>query len=358
MKRIRTYLIIGIVLVFLIFVKATFFTSEKPKGQGQGKDGKKQATPVSVFVIGDKKIEDKIYANGTVLSNEEAELKLEASGRITYLNLPEGKTVRKGTLLLKLNDAEIRAQLEKIIAQLKLAAETESRQRNLLQLNGISKQEHETALSNLLSLKADSLYLRTQIAKTELYAPFDGTIGIKNISEGSYITPAVVVAVIQQINPVKIEFSLPEKYSALFKEGDIIEYKKEGINEVLSGKIAVKDPAVDLNSRSMRYRAISNNNKGLLYPGAFVRVELSVKDHSASLFVPTEAIVPIAKGKKVYIVKNNLAEEKIVETGIRTEDHVQVFSGLQVGDSVVVNGNFQLKNGGPVKVVKGKKKQL
>jgi len=348
----KSYLIIGGVIISLVAVKLLFFAPAKPKEFGKGKDGKKPTTPVTVFVVGDKALEDKIYANGTVLANEEAELKLEASGRIVRLNLPEGKSVSKGTLLVKLNDADIRAQLEKVVAQLKLTTENESRQRSLLQKEGISKQEYDVALSSLLALKADSHYLRTQIAKTELYAPFNGVIGVRNISEGSYITPATILAVIHQIDPVKIEFSLPEKYSNLINEGDQITYQKEGLDKVLTGKIAVKDPSIDLTNRSIRYRAISSNSKRLLFPGAFVRVELLLNKKSNTLFVPTEAIVPVAKGKKVFIVKNGLAEGKIIESGIRTEDFVQVVSGLNAGDSVVVNGNFQVKDGGAVKVAK------
>ena len=356
MKKIRPYIIVLVILVALIFIKAKFFTSEKTKNAGPGKDGKKPATPVKVFVVGDTKIEDKVYANGTVLANETAELQLETSGRITYLYLPEGKQVAEGTLLLKVNDAEIRAQLDKVVAKLKLYVGTEARQRQLLQSNGISKQEYELTLSDLQSLRADSQYYQTQIAKTELHAPFSGIIGVRNISKGSYITPSIIVTNIHQVNPVKIEFTLPEKYSEMFKVGDLISYKKEGSSEILTGKIEVKDPSVDLNSRSVRYRALSPNPKGLLSPGAFVKVELLVRDNANTLFVPTEAIVPIVKGKKVYVVKNNIAEEKIIETGIRTEDNIQILSGLQIGDSVVINGNFQLKNGSPVKIAKGNKK--
>lgn len=356
MKKLRSYVIVATILVVLVFVKAKFFTSEKVKAAGADKQGKKPATPVGVFVVGDEQLADKVYANGTVLANEEAELKLETSGRVIFLNLPEGKAVTKGTLLLKVNDAEIKAQLEKIVPKLALARETESRQRQLVQINGISRQEYESTLSDLLSLKADSLYLQTQIDKTELYAPFNGTMGMRTISVGSYITPEVSVANIRQLNPVKIEFSLPEKYSALFNQGDKISFKKEGLQETLTATINVKDPFVEVDSRSVRFRALSSNAKGLLFPGAFVRVELLVKNNTNAVFVPTEAIVPVVRGKKVFVIENNTAKEKMVETGIRTEDHIQILSGLKAGDSVVVNGNFQLKEGSTVRVGKTKKK--
>lgn len=353
MKKIRIYLLVTAIIAILLLVKFLFFPTEKPKeAKGAGKDGKKPASLVSVFVVGAEKLQDKLQASGTIVANEEAELKVEASGRIIYLNLPEGKTVNKGTLLLKVNDADLRAQLDKIRAQLKLASDAEIRQRRLLQMEGASQQEYDITLSNLQSLKADSAYLQAQIAKTELYAPFNGVISIRTVSNGSYITSATPVGKIIEIDPVKIDFSVPEKYSSLFKEGNVVDFVTESSPQHFTGKIIVKDPIIDLANRSIRYRAISRNPKRQLLPGAFVKVELALNDKSNSLFVPTEAIVPVLKGKKVFVIKEGVAEEKIVETGLRTEDHVQILSGLSIGDSVVVNGNYQLKKGAAVKVMK------
>ncbi|MBC7451688.1 MAG: efflux RND transporter periplasmic adaptor subunit, partial [Cytophagales bacterium] len=294
---------------------------------------------------------DHVYASGTIIANEEAELKAEASGTITYIHLPEGKFVKAGTLLLKVNDADLRAQFDKLNIQLKLAEQNELRQRKLLQINGISQQDYDIIRANLYSLKADSAFHQAQITKTEIRAPFDGVIGIRNVSLGSYLTPAITVAQIHQIDPVKIDFTLPEKYSSLFKEGENIHFKTEGSVTDYTAKIFVKDPKVDINSRSVRYRARVNNQDKQLSPGAFVRIELSLHDNRSALFVTTEAVIPVLKGKKVYVIKDGLAEERMVETGLRTEDHVQILSGLVAGDSVAVNGNFQLKQGSSVKVV-------
>ena len=348
----KSYLIIGVVIASLIGIKFLFFPTEKPKDAKGGKEGKKPASLVSVFVVGSEKLQDKLYASGTLIANEEAELKIESSGRIVYLNLPEGKTVAKGTLLLKVNDADLLAQLDKIRAQMKLASDAEGRQKKLLQIEGTSQQEYEITLSSLQSLKADSSYLKAQIAKTQLYAPFNGVIGIRSVSNGSYITATTPIARIMEIDPIKIDFSVPEKYSSLFKEGDLVDFVTESTPQHFVGKIIVKDPVIDLTSRSIRFRAISRNPKRLLLPGAFVKVELALNNKSNTLFVPTEAIVPVLKGKKVFVIKGGIAEEKTVETGLRTEDNVQILSGLSVGDSVVVNGNFQLKKGSEVKVMK------
>lgn len=355
MKTVRNYLIAALVIGTLLGAKAWWFPGEKAKEKG-AKEGKKNATTVSVFVAGEGKLEDKLFASGTLLATEEAELKTETSGRVILLNLPEGKTVKAGTLLLKVNDADLQAQLNKTSIQIRLAHETEQRVRRLLQVEGSSRQEHDNAVAALQALKADSAYLQAQIAKTEIRAPFDGVIGIRSVSIGSYVTPLVAVAKIHQIKPIKIDFSLPEKYTPLLKTGDEVHFKTESSTQSFSGKIIVKDPEVDFNTRSVRYRALSNNAKEILLPGAYARVEIPLKKSSEYLFVPTEAIVPFLKGKKVFVVKDGVAEEKIVETGLRTEDHIQVLSGLEVGDSVVVNGNYQLKKGAPVKVKQPKAK--
>lgn len=354
MKKIKPYLLTVVAIGSLIAIKLLFFPSQKAGGSGSGKD-KKSAVPVTVCVIGDDAFQDHIYASGTVVANEEAALKAEASGTITYLNLPEGQRVKAGTLLLKVNDADLRAQLDKINIHLHLAEESEARQRKLLKVSGTSQQEYDVALADLKSLKADSTYHRALLAKTEIRAPFDGVIGIRNVSIGSYLTPAITVAYIHQLDPVKIDFSLPEKYSNLFNVGDAIHFKTEGSSVTYTAKISVKDPMVDAGSRSVRYRALSRNTDSKLLPGAFTHVELLIKDKIESLFVPTETVIPFLTGKKVYIVKNGVAEERIIETGLRTADNVQILSGLAAGDSVVVKGNFQLKENTPVKIVQRKK---
>ncbi|HEX8546208.1 MAG TPA: efflux RND transporter periplasmic adaptor subunit [Cytophagaceae bacterium] len=356
MTKAKPYIIAGGIILFLLLLKFQFFPGGKLKGgKGSGKGGKNGATPVSVFVVGKSSLQNNFYTSGTILPNEEAELKAEATGRVTYLNLPEGSYVKAGTLLLKVNDSDVKAQFSKITTQLKMASVAEARQKKLLHLEGISAQDYDIALSNLNVLKSDSAYHRALLSKTEIYAPFDGIIGIRNVSHGGYLTPATTVAKILQINPIKIDFSLPEKYSSLLTVGDLIKFKTEGLADVFTAKLTVRDPQVDVGSRSVRYRAVCNNPKAILLPGSFARVEIDLKENSKSLFVPTEAIVPVLKGRKVFVVKNGKAEQRMVETGLRTDDHVQVISGLQVNDSVVVNGNFQLKDGADVKVSGAKK---
>ncbi|HET6225311.1 MAG TPA: efflux RND transporter periplasmic adaptor subunit, partial [Bacteroidia bacterium] len=283
--------------------------------------------------------------------------KAEASGNVIYIDLPEGATVNEGALLLKVNSADLRAQFEKLKVDLKLALEVERRQHQLIVIGGISQQEYDISLAKYNSLKADSSYYQAQIAKTEVRAPFNGILGIRRVSIGSYITSAVTITHIYQTDPVKIDFTIPEKYSALFKVGDVIQFSTEGSSTIHEGKITVRDPQVDLESRSVHYLAVTRNPNALLLPGAFARVQLLLKNNTNAFFVPTESIVPVLNGTKVYLIKNGKAEEQLVKTGLRTEDYVQVLSGLSPGDSIVVSGNFQLKQGARLKIITDKKKK-
>jgi membrane fusion protein, multidrug efflux system len=353
MKILKTSLIIAVVIGLLVAVKFLLFPSEtSANSKATSGKGVMPASPVTIYLAGISKLGDKLEATGTVLANEEADLKPEVSGRITYLHLPEGQYVVQGTLLLKINDADLKAQLDKIKSQLKLASESEARQRRMLQMEGTSQQEYDQALATLTGLRADSAYYQAQIAKTEIRAPFSGTIGIRNVSPGSYVTPASVVATIQQTNPVKIDFSLPEKYASLLQIGSTVQFRTEASNTTYQAKIVVRDPKIDATSRNVRYRAVAQNPNGKLLSGSYARIDLSLTDKAGSIYVPTEAVVPTLKGKKVFVVKNNVAEERVVQSGLRTSDKIQIYEGLSVGDSVVVTGNMQLKPGATVKVLK------
>ena len=350
MKAFKTFTIVLIAIGLLIGLKFLFFPIEQNKTTGPLPDAKTPPTPVTVCIAGSSALEDKLLATGTIIANEEAELKPEMNGRIVYLFLPEGQLVNQGKLLVKINDTDLKAQFERIKSQLRFAHTTEARLKRLLQMEGASQQEYDQAFSTLHTLKADSAYYLAQIAKTEIRAPFSGFIGIRNVSPGSYVTTTTTLANIQQINPVKIDFSIPEKYASLLNKGEFISFRSETVHDLLKAQIVVKDPKINANNRTVRFRAMCPNPKGNLLPGAFVHIELLLADKKESIYIPTEAIIPTLKGKKVFVVKNGLAEERIVSDGLRTTDKIQINLGLEQGDSVVVTGNMQLKTGAPVRV--------
>jgi membrane fusion protein (multidrug efflux system) len=208
------------------------------------------------------------------------------------------------------------------------------------------------ATNQLQALKADAEVLKVQIARCSITAPFNGVLGLRNISEGSYITPQQVVTSIQQLNPVKIDFSIPERYASLIKTGSLINFKIEGSTENFQGTVFAFEPGIDVSSRSLKIRARANNPSNKLKPGAFAKIELVLDKNANALMVPTQAIVPILKGQQVFISKNRKAEAIAVETGLRSESQVQILSGLAAGDSVIITGLMGLKPGASLKILK------
>ena len=349
--KIKTLILIVLVIGALLALKFIVFPPKNASTGGPGgQQGKPSASVVTVYVAKAEKLENSIYASGTVLANEEVELKPELSGKIVQLNFKEGSAVNKNQLLVKINDAEFQAQLKKLQLENALAETQLKREQELLKISGISQQDFDISQNKVSSIKADIDYLQSQIAKTEIRAPFDGWVGLKNVSEGAYITPATIIANIQQINPVKLDFSVSERYSDQVKKGDKVIFRIEGLKKDLIGEVFAVEPKIDMATRTLRVRAICPNNQGVIYPGAFARVQLTLDDIENAIMVPTESIIPDLKGKKIIRLKDGKADFVKVETGLRTEAAIQVTEGLSVGDTVVTTGIMQLKPGTPVKI--------
>lgn len=352
--RAKTLLIIILVIAVLAVIKIFFLSpAQVPAGPGAG--GKAPAVPVTVVVVQDAKVENKITVAGSVIANEEALLKPESAGKIISLEIKEGAEVQKGQLLAKLNDAPLQAQLKKATVQQKLAAEKEQRLKQLLDVKGVSQDEYDIALSNLNASNADIDLLKAQIMETEIRAPFNGIVGLKNVSEGNYISTADVIASVQQIDPVKIDFSVPEKYADKIKMNDTVFISMDGSNKKYRANIYALDPKIDVNTRSLKVRALCNNQKREIFPGAYAQVTLILRAEK-SVIIPTMAVIPDLRGQKTFVVKNGKAEPVKIETGVRTDSTIEVISGLQSGDTVVTGGILSLKPGAPVKIQGQKKK--
>jgi membrane fusion protein (multidrug efflux system) len=359
MKKIRTVLIVVVVIAALVFIKIKFLTSDTTQG-GMQQQGKSQVTIVNAYVVTPQKLDNKIFVTGTVLANEEVVLLPEVPGKIIAIHFTEGGKVSKGDLLVKINDADLQAQLKKLQLQEKLASDNEAREKKLLDVNGISQMEYDGIVTQLNSVKADIQLTQAQIAKTEIRAPFDGNIGLKYVSEGSYVSSATAassaakIATLQQIDPVKIDFSVPEKYSTVVQRGDSIHFSIQGSDEKFKGQIYAIEPKIDLNTRSVQLRAICRNKEGKIFPGSFAKIELILKESPNSILIPTEALIPELKGQKVFLSKNGKAQSQKVEIGIRTDTQIQITSGLQAGDTVITTGIMQLKPDAPVKIMERK----
>ncbi|MBI2269753.1 MAG: efflux RND transporter periplasmic adaptor subunit [Bacteroidetes bacterium] len=353
MTKLKTPLIILTVVILLVVIKIAFLSPPKnPAAQLQGKRNSTPPSPVAIYVAAPRELNNNVFVTGSVIANEEVVLVPEVSGKLISLSIVEGSVVNKGDLLAKINDADLQAQLKKLELQAKIADEKVNRQKQLLSISGISQEEFDISLNLLNTAKADIDYTKALIAKTELRAPFSGTIGLKNVSEGSLVTPTTRIAAIQQLNQVKIDFSIPEKYADAITLNSTIQFTITDNKEIFIAKVYAIEPRIDQATRTIQLRALAANPTGKLFPGAFAKIQLPLKKISNAIMIPTEAIIPVLKGKKVFVCKNGKAQQLNVETGIRTDSLIQVINGLQAGDSVITTGIMQLKQDNLVRVVR------
>lgn len=332
-------IICSILLLTLISCKG------KSKKIASPQAGPAKSPPMKVdgYIVRPQLFQENIEVPGTVVANEVAEIHPEASGRIVQLNVKEGSFVSKGTLLAKLYDGDLRAQLNKLQVQLALAEKTEERQAQLLKIQGISQQDYDISLLQVNSLKADIGILQTSIAKTVVRAPFNGKIGLNKVSPGAYVTPASVIATISQTDQLKLDFTIPEKYTGQIKIGQPVTFMIEGSKKELGAKIAATEANVTETTRTLMVRAAISGKDAALLPGAFARVKLSFDPDPNTILVPTQAVLPQARGKKVILYKGGIAVFADVTTGVRDSARVQVMEGLQAGDTVVVTGLLSVR---------------
>jgi len=352
----RTILLIGVLILALVIGKLFVFSKPgEAKETGKAAEGNKSvksgnAIPVNVYVIERQSLDNQIFASGTVVPNEEVNLMAEISGRIVKLDIREGSFVQKGQLIAKINDRELKAQLQKIGYNQELAQKIETRQKKLLNVEAINLEEYDITNNNIRVLEADKEVIESQLEKTEIRAPFSGRIGLKNISVGAYVAPGTSIVTLVQSNPVKIDFTVPEKYSPDIRNGNMIRFTLDNDPSTYHAKVIAIDPKVDENLRTLRIRASASNPAGRFVPGMFVKIMANLEANKSALMIPTEAVVPVLKGKKVYVVKNGKAQETMVVTGVRTDKKIQIIEGLQPGDSLITSGIIALKANAAVKV--------
>jgi membrane fusion protein (multidrug efflux system) len=312
--------------------------------------GRPAAMSVSGIVTTLQPLDNIVNSSGTILASESVDLAAEASGTIQSISFKEGAHVKKNDLLVKINDEDLRAQLKKTELQIQLATDQADRQKRLFETNNSSKEQYDVAVNTLATLKADLENLVASIRKREIRAPFEGIIGLRYVSEGSYISPTTRIASIQKINPLKIDFSIPEKYAGKVRVGDVVKLHSDETNLDFTGKVYAVEPEIEPSTRTVQLRALCDNKAEKIYPGGYVHVELRLKEPGGALMIPTQAIIPVLKGQTVLVRKNGVVVSVPVKTGIRTPSEVQITNGLSAGDTVLTTGILQLRPGMPVTV--------
>lgn len=356
MKKIIIPVLVVVVLLLAALPKILPYFTSGPAGQsagGPGGPGGGGPLPVEAVVLKPEVFEKKLVVTGSILPGESIEIRSEAAGKITSIFFQESQRVAAGAALVKINDDELVAQLEKQKYNRKLYQDNEFRQRKLLEKEAISQEEYDNALNRLRTTEADVRVLETQIAETSLVAPFSGFIGFRYVSPGAYITPSTVIATLYSLDPAKVEFSIPARYATRVALGNAINFRQENDQtQSFKGTVYAIEPQIDPKTRTLKIRAKTPNPKGVLIPGQFVSIELILETVDKALLVPTEAVIPVQDGAKVFVLRGGKAEEVQVTAGERTERNLEIVSGLNPGDTVIATGILQLKPGMGIKVTK------
>jgi membrane fusion protein, multidrug efflux system len=346
---IYTLLILGIGA--LIYYRISENNAKKADAAGGGgKGGKKPSMSVNAVVVRPEEFSNTLSLSGSIEANEQIELSAEVSGIAEKILFEEGKQVAKGQVLVKINDIELRAQLGQAQTRQNLASENARRARLLFDKEAISREEYDIATADFKTAQAQTQLINAQIAKTSIRAPFSGTIGLRNISPGAYVTPDIIIARLVNSSQVKITFSLPEKYASQVKVNSKLSFTVAGTTDKFQATIYALEPAVEEATRTLRIRALAQNPNGRFIPGTFANVELPLEKIEGAYIIPTEAIVPVQNGKKVFVSRKGKAAEVMVTTATRTDKDIVVLSGLKAGDTVLTTGVLTLKKDTPVKV--------
>jgi len=332
-------------MIIIFFAGCT----DKKKDDPPAKAKSAPAPIVDVIIAKPTRVSNIVEANGTVIANESVELHPEATGKLIYLNIPEGRYVTKGTILAQVNDADLRAQLNKSKVQLQLYRENEERLRKLLDINGVNQADYDAALNLVNSTKADIAYTEALIEKTIVRAPFSGVVGLRQVSLGAYVSPTNAIATLQQTSELKIDFTLPEEYSNIIKIGNTVDVEVDAAKQIhRQATIIATEPQVNQNTRNIVVRAILQQGKG--NPGAFVKVFVNAGNNNNAIMVPTNCIIQSDINNQLILVKHGKANFVNVQTGIRDSANVEITSGVNPGDTVVVTGVLFARDKNPVRI--------
>ena len=345
MKKITIY----IVLILAVSVGIWFGT--KHSTIPDISKNKRLLSPIAstYIIVKDTTLSRLLHVSGSLFPQDEIAIAPEISGRIKRLFIKEGSFVQKGSVLVKLEDAELQAQLSKVKALIDLAEINAKREKELLKGGGTSAELLERADNTVITLQSDFQMLKAAIAKTEIKAPFSGTIGLKEVSEGSFVSPGTKISHLVNSSPIRIECSIPEKYTSLIKKNMKIQFHVYGNEQSFEAKISAINPMIDPISRTTKIIALYSNKKEECKPGAFADIEIPLSVEEKAIIIPNEAIVPDIRGLRVFLLKQGKAKPKPIEAGMRTASSLEIIKGLNIGDTVLVAGASLMKAGSRVK---------
>jgi membrane fusion protein (multidrug efflux system) len=293
--------------------------------------------PVGVETVRPMPIEESLAATGTLLADERVEVVSEVAGKVEEVLFDEGSLVSSGQVLVRLDTVTQVAERDRAFYRFELTERHEARQRKLLDEGLLSQEEYDFTVGELNVLRSELELRNAMLEKAEIRAPFAGRAGLRYVSPGAFVTPQTRLTTIQVLDPVKVEFAVPESYARVIAPGASIRFRVQGLPDTYQGTVYATEPAVDPETRSLTVRARSPNPGRELIPGTFAEVELAVRGSAEALSVPAIAVIPELGGKKVFVLEDGKAVSRPVETGIRTASRVEIVEGLEAGEQVIVS---------------------
>ena len=341
----KRYLILAIMLLFCCGFTLTILAKQNNASQ------KHQMPPTVVETAkAQSKIwQDSISSTGTISAFNGIMLSPEIPGRITKIYFKSGQYVKQGTPLIQIYPDVIKAQLEKAQAQLKLSKLEYARNSKLYKKKFVSKEELDKLKANLDSATAEVNLQNAQLKQYLMTAPFSGKLGLRKVSLGDYVNPGKDLVSLQSVDPMMIDFSVPQVYQGEIQVGDQVAITSDALPKTYNGKISAIDSIVDLNTRMIGVQASVPNNDRILVPGTFVEVQIKIKHAYPIVVIPTTALVYSTRGNYVYRMINHKAVKTNITIGkMLKNNQIIITQGLHDGDIVVIGGQVKLFDGSSV----------
>lgn len=326
-------------------------TEDAPSSLSSTRD-KRSSAPMKVdgVAVVPQPFIETIIASGTLLAEESVELQAEVTGKVAGLFFKDGEAVKKGDVLVKIDDSTLQANLKRSEARRALASLRERRLAEIVDEGAVSRLDYDESVAELSILDAEIELIRAEIRRTEIRAPFDGIVGVRFVSTGAYVSPSTRIATLQGIDLLKLDFSVPERYASMIKLGSPLQFSLTGGDDDFTATVTAVEPRIDIVTRSVLVRAVCSNRDGTLLPGAFARVEFAVARNESALLVPSISVISGLDERTLYVAEEGIAKRRQVTTGARTTTQVQILDGLKPGDVVITSGVQQLRNGASVAI--------
>jgi membrane fusion protein (multidrug efflux system) len=351
-RKVKAGVIIIVIIGVSIFTWKPWAEKEGTLTSSSGTGREKISAPMRVNAIAlqPKAFVETVVASGSLLAEESVELQAEVTGKVTGLYFNDGEAIEKGAVLVKIDDSTLQANLKRSEARRTLASLRERRLAEIVDQGAVSRLDYDESVAEISILDAEIELIRAEISRTEIRAPFDGIVGVRFVSIGAYVSPSTRIATLQGIARLKLDFSIPERYAAMVKIGDPLQFSLAGAGADLTATVTAVEPRIDIITRSVLVRAVCANRDFTLLPGAFARVEYTVARNESALLVPSLAVISGLEERSVYVAEEGIAKRKLVKTGARTTTEIQILNGLNSGDIVITSGVQQLRNGASVAV--------